>query len=74
MTVGSVAAIGEQVRVAGLALAGVDVIVAEEPDTVREAWQDVRGAELVILSPAAAAVLGPALLERVPPLTVVMPP
>ncbi|MFF4948787.1 hypothetical protein [Streptomyces chattanoogensis] len=69
------AAIGEQVRVAGLALAGVGVLVAEEPDAVRTAWRDVREeAELVILTPAAAEVLGPAPLERVRPLTVVMPP
>ncbi|MGG7569306.1 V-type ATP synthase subunit F [Streptomyces sirii] len=69
------AAIGEQVRVAGLALAGVSVVVAEEPDAVHEAWRDVQEeAELVILTPAAADVLGPALLSHIPPLTVVMPP
>ncbi|MEV5480082.1 MULTISPECIES: V-type ATP synthase subunit F [Streptomyces] len=72
---GRVAAIGEQVRVAGLALAGVTVLVAEEPDVVRAAWRDVREeAGLVILTPAAADALGPAVLDRIPPLTAVLPP
>ncbi|MFD5393270.1 hypothetical protein ACFWJW_03295 [Streptomyces sp. NPDC127097] len=72
---GCVAAIGEQVRVAGLALAGVTVLVAEEPDVVRAAWRDVRAeAGLVILTPAAADALGPAVLHRIPPLTAVLPP
>ncbi|WP_258527974.1 V-type ATP synthase subunit F [Streptomyces sp. NBRC 110611] len=68
------AAIGEQVRVAGLALAGVTVLAAEEPEAVRDAWRDVRGgAGLVILTPAAADALGPAVLDRIPPLTAVLP-
>jgi vacuolar-type H+-ATPase subunit F/Vma7 len=73
--VGAVAAIGEQTRVAGLALAGVTVLVAEEPQSVRRAWHAVaRDVVLVIVTPAAAGALGPALLEGGRPLAVVMPP
>ncbi|WP_257232339.1 hypothetical protein [Streptomyces sp. Rer75] len=71
---GRVAALGERTRVAGLALAGVTVVAAEEPDAVREAWRALApGTELVILTPAAADALGPGPLEGVRPLTVVMP-
>ncbi|MFB6959840.1 V-type ATP synthase subunit F [Streptomyces sp. NPDC056309] len=70
------AAIGARTNVCGLALAGVDVLVAEEPDAVREAWRtlpDTVG--LVILTPEAAEVLGDAATAPLParPLTVVMP-
>ncbi|GED83146.1 V-type ATP synthase subunit F [Streptomyces sp. 6-11-2] len=73
---GTVAAIGARTDVCGLALAGVDVLVAEEPDAVREAWRtlpDTVG--LVILTPEAAEVLGDAATAPQParPLTVVMP-
>jgi vacuolar-type H+-ATPase subunit F/Vma7 len=72
---GAVAAIGERTRTAGLALAGVTVLVAEQPQAVRQAWADLPvDAELVIVTPEAARALGPALLEGVRPLTVVMPP
>jgi vacuolar-type H+-ATPase subunit F/Vma7 len=72
---GHVAAIGEQVRVAGLALAGVTVVVVEEPDAVREAWRSLpEEVALVILTPAAADALGPVPLECTGPLTAVMPP
>ncbi|MFH9980091.1 V-type ATP synthase subunit F [Streptomyces sp. NPDC017179] len=73
---GTVAAIGARTDVCGLALAGVDVLVAEEPDAVREAWRtlpDTVG--LVILTPEAAEVLGDAATAPQParPLTVVLP-
>lgn len=73
---GTVAAIGARTDVCALALAGVDVLVAEEPDAVREAWRtlpDTVG--LVILTPEAAEVLGDAATAPQParPLTVVMP-
>ncbi|MFJ2565558.1 V-type ATP synthase subunit F [Streptomyces sp. NPDC094154] len=73
---GTVAAIGARTDVCGLALAGVDVLVAEEPDAVREAWRtlpDTVG--LVILTPEAAEVLQDAATAPRParPLTVVMP-
>ncbi|SFF99359.1 ATP synthase F subunit [Streptomyces mirabilis] len=71
---GRVAAIGERTRVAGLALAGVTVLVAEEPESVRRAWQDLpRDVALVIVTPAAADILGPALLDGARPLTAVLP-
>ncbi|MEU1799458.1 hypothetical protein [Streptomyces sp. NPDC019937] len=59
---------------AGLALAGVTVVAAEEPDAVREAWRSLPpGTALVILTPAAADALGPGPLQGVRPLTVVLP-
>ncbi|MEU9124981.1 V-type ATP synthase subunit F [Streptomyces sp. NPDC048506] len=71
---GRVAAIGEQTRVAGLALAGVTVLVAEEPAAVHRAWQDLpQDVAMVIVTPAAAGALGPTLLESPRPLTAVMP-
>lgn len=72
---GRVVAIGEQVRVAGFALAGVHTLPAEEPDAVREAWRNLPDdVELVILTPAAADALGPAPPEATTPLSAVMPP
>jgi vacuolar-type H+-ATPase subunit F/Vma7 len=75
---GTVAAIGERVRVGALALAGVDVHVAEQPEEVLRAWHALPAAvALVIVTPGAAQVLGPAWegeQEQGRPLTVVMPP
>ncbi|GAA2363476.1 hypothetical protein GCM10010246_63750 [Streptomyces cuspidosporus] len=71
---GRVAAVGERSRVAGLALAGVTVVAAEEPRAVRDAWRGLPpDVTLVILTPAAADALGPALGAGTRPLTVVMP-
>jgi vacuolar-type H+-ATPase subunit F/Vma7 len=73
--VGAVAAIGEQVRVAGLALVGVAVFPAEDADTVRRSWREMPGeVALVIVTPAAAEALGPAPLRGTSPLTAVLPP
>lgn len=70
---GTVAAVGEHMRVRGLALAGVDVFEAERAEDVREAWwalpDDV---SLVLLTPAAAEALGPQLADT-RFLTAVMP-
>lgn len=54
----TVAAIGERVRVAGFALVGVQVQVAETATEVRAAW-DALAPEVgvVLLTPAAAAAL-----------------
>jgi len=72
---GQVVAIGERVRVAGLALAGVSVLAAEEPEDVRRAWRSLAGeVSLVIVTPAAAEALGPAVRESTRPLTAVMMP
>jgi vacuolar-type H+-ATPase subunit F/Vma7 len=59
------AAIGEEVRVAGYALAGVEVHAAGDADAVRAAWERLSAdVACVILSPAAHAALGPRLGER----------
>jgi vacuolar-type H+-ATPase subunit F/Vma7 len=72
--VGRVAAIGEQTRVAGLALAGVTALAAEEPDAVRRAWRELPpDTALVIVTPAAARALDPDRLEGTAPLVEVMP-
>ncbi|MCX4862508.1 hypothetical protein OHU11_05215 [Streptomyces sp. NBC_00257] len=73
---GTVTAIGARTGVCGLALAGVDVLVAEEPDAVRRAWRALPGTTgLVILTAEAAEALGPEAMAPDPsrPLTVVMP-
>ncbi|MFF3518119.1 V-type ATP synthase subunit F [Streptomyces sp. NPDC002573] len=74
---GTVAAIGTRSRVGGLTLAGVDVLVAEHPDAVREAWRMLTGSvSLVIVTPEAAEALGTGTAEpdTSEPLTMVMPP
>ncbi|MGD3110676.1 V-type ATP synthase subunit F [Streptomyces sp. YGL11-2] len=72
---GAVIAIGERARTTGFALAGVEVRPAEAPDRVRALWRDLPAdVALVILTPAAAAALGPDALDVSEPLTVVMPP
>ncbi|MFD1663363.1 hypothetical protein ACFSL4_35675 [Streptomyces caeni] len=75
---GTVAAIGARARVGGLALAGVDVLVAEDADAVRRAWRALPGTvSLVIVTAEAADVLrrdGTAEPDPSRPLTAVMPP
>ncbi|MFF3734510.1 V-type ATP synthase subunit F [Streptomyces sp. NPDC002476] len=67
-------AIGAQARVAGLSLAGVGVLVAEDPEAVRRAWQSVSDeVTLVIVTPAAAEVLSQTQLQGTRPLVAVMP-
>ncbi|MFD8723005.1 V-type ATP synthase subunit F [Streptomyces sp. NPDC059629] len=73
---GRVAAIGARTSVGGLALAGVEVLVAEDPDAVRRAWRKLPGTvALVILTASAAETLGAEATEpdQAKPLTVVMP-
>ncbi|MCQ4042731.1 V-type ATP synthase subunit F [Streptantibioticus rubrisoli] len=71
---GTVAAIGERTKVAPLALAGVSVLPAEDPERVREAWAALPpDVTLVIVTPTAADALGPEVLDGVRPLTAVMP-
>ncbi|MFE1248435.1 hypothetical protein [Streptomyces sp. NPDC058735] len=70
-----VAAIGERLRVLGLATAGVVVLPADDADAVREAWRRLPAETgLVIVTPAAARALGPTPLEGGGPLVAVMPP
>ena len=72
-----VVVLGERSRVAGFALAGAHVVVADEPGAVLAAWAALTAdVAVVVLTPAAAASLG-ALLDEPPrpgvPLPVVMP-
>ncbi|MET8946887.1 hypothetical protein ABZX30_25815 [Streptomyces sp. NPDC004542] len=73
---GTVAAIGTWTGVCGLALAGVDVLVAEDPDAVRRSWRALPDTvALVILTAEAAEALDAGATAPGParPLTVVMP-
>ncbi|MEU2336977.1 V-type ATP synthase subunit F [Streptomyces sp. NPDC013172] len=75
---GTVAAIGARTSVGGLALAGVEVLVAEDPDAVRRAWRELPTAvSLVILTASAVEALGTEATGPEPdqarPLMVVMP-
>lgn len=76
---GTVTAIGARTEVAGLALAGVDVRVAENPEEIRRTWRELaptvslvivtaEAAEILRAEPAAAAEADPSR-----PLMVVMP-
>jgi vacuolar-type H+-ATPase subunit F/Vma7 len=72
----TVTAIGARTSVCGLALAGVDVLVAEDAGAVRRAWRALPvTAGLVILTAEAAEALGAETTAPAPsrPLTVVMP-
>ncbi|MFR9799092.1 V-type ATP synthase subunit F [Streptomyces sp. MS06] len=70
-----IAAIGERPRVLGLSAAGVAVFPADTPDRVVAAWDTLPAdVGLVIVTPAAAAALGPARVDAKEPLTAVMPP
>jgi vacuolar-type H+-ATPase subunit F/Vma7 len=69
-----IAVIGERVRAQGFGLAGALVIAAEEADAVRNAWRSLPDdVDVVILTAAAAAVLGDA-TSMGGRLTAVMPP
>ena len=71
---GTVAVIGEQTRVGGLALAGATVLAAERPDAVRRAFACLpQNVTLLIVTQAAADALGREVLEGSRPLAVVMP-
>lgn len=68
---GIVAVLGEPPRVEAWALAGAVVVAAAGPDDVRRAWDALPpDVEVVILTPAAAGVLGTAVQDR---LVVVLP-
>lgn len=75
---GSVVALGARNRVGGFALAGARVVVADTAVEVDAAWAGLGpDVAVVILTPAAAQVLGPR-VQAVPapgrPLCVVLPP
>lgn len=68
-----VAAIGAEVLVRGLALAGVLVLPAEEPGAVRDAWRRLPAeVGLVLLTPGAAAALAD-VASHTWPMVAVMP-
>jgi vacuolar-type H+-ATPase subunit F/Vma7 len=70
-----VAVLGEEVVVQGYALAGAVVVVAEDPDTARQAWDALsEDVAVVILTRTAARALGPERVAGLHPLTVVLPP
>ncbi len=59
------AAIGEEVRLAGYALVGVEVHAADDEAAVHQAWEALSGeVACLILSRAARAALGARLEER----------
>ena len=58
-----VAALGSWTELAGYALVGVEVVEADDPAAVREAWDTLPGdIGLVLLTPAARRSLGDPLL------------
>lgn len=71
---GTVTVIGEATEIHGWALAGAVVREADAPAAVRRAWADLDDTvALVILTPAAARALGPALDKTTRFLTAVIP-
>jgi vacuolar-type H+-ATPase subunit F/Vma7 len=72
--VGRIVAIGEEALIMGFALAGVVVCPAANAGAVRAAWSGLQTDDaLVILTAAAADVLGDEVLRTRPPLTAIMP-
>ncbi len=72
---GRVAVLGELVSVQGYALAGAVVLVAEDADAARAAWDGLaEDVAVVILTQTAARALGTARTAGLHPLAVVMPP
>jgi vacuolar-type H+-ATPase subunit F/Vma7 len=72
--VARIAAVGEDARIAGFALAGALIVPAETPDDVRAAWEALPAdVGLVVLTPAAATALAPDLDDPGARLTAVMP-
>ncbi len=73
-TVGRVAVIGEETAVAGYALAGAVVVLAEDGAAVQRGWDALPDdVEVVVLTVRAAEALGARRTEAEMPLTVVMP-
>ncbi|GAA1331409.1 hypothetical protein GCM10009635_31570 [Actinocatenispora thailandica] len=66
--------IGEWARTRGWALAGAAVRAADDPAAVHAAWRSLPpDTVLVVLTPAAAAVLAGELTAGTAPLTAVLP-
>ena len=61
----SAAAIGEHTRIAGYALAGVEVLVAENPPSALSAWEALPAdVSLLIVTPMAEEALREQMVER----------
>ena len=70
----AVVALGERYRLEGFALAGVRLLAAGTPETVRETWDALADdVALVVLTRDAAGALGDRRWERADLLTVVVP-
>jgi vacuolar-type H+-ATPase subunit F/Vma7 len=52
-----IVAIGEEIQLAGYALAGAEVVATTDAERVRQAWAGVRDVGLVLLTPAARLAL-----------------
>lgn len=71
---GALHVIGEPLRVRGFIMAGAVVYPAEQPDEMLSAWRRLPAdAVVVVLTPAAAIVLGDVVHEPNAPLSVVIP-
>lgn len=71
---GTVAALGERALVEGYGLVGAVVLPAETESEVLDAWARMpAGVGAVVLTPRAAAVLGPRVSAPGTPMGVVMP-
>ncbi len=71
---GIVAALGEQALVEGYGLAGALVLPAEVDAEVLDAWRAMPAeVRVVVLTPRAAAALGPELTSPGSPMGVVLP-
>jgi len=69
-----VAALGERVLLEGFGLAGASIISAETEAEVHRSWAELAGhTGVVILTPHAARILGPAVSDPHSPLTAVLP-
>jgi vacuolar-type H+-ATPase subunit F/Vma7 len=72
--VGALCALGERARVEGFGLIGATVLVADDSAGAGAAWRGLPpDAEIVVLTPAAATVLGALVDAPDAPLSVVMP-
>jgi hypothetical protein len=71
---GTVAALGERALIEGYGLAGALVLPAESDADVLRAWAQMPAeVRAVVLTPRAAATLGPALTQPGAPMGVVLP-
>jgi vacuolar-type H+-ATPase subunit F/Vma7 len=71
----AIAVLGEPVRISGYGLVGAKLLPATTSDEIRRCWHELSAdVGVVLLTPAAADVLGPRVLESTAMLTVVLPP